>query len=191
MVQGSPQAEVWNRKAMALRRKFADDWPRKPIVEAAHYLSMNMDLVEEFFPEAKILHLYRPGAEVANSFINKTSQQIYANGQHRRSMTRWTWWGDCFPLWEGCTSQVEGYARYWQACHEAISKTSLPRLIVRMEDLSSVEGWGRILDFLGLEGHVVEPGRRWNARDGSRKQGPGSGVIDLCKKWCTWRPDQG
>jgi hypothetical protein len=174
-----------------LRRKFADDWPRRTIVEAAHYLSMNLDLIEEYFPEARIIQLYRPAPEVVASFTGKIKQKIYgASGGHPRTEIRWEVWGDCFPLWEGCTSQIEGYARYWQACHEAIAATSLPRVVINTGELMESSGWRKLLEFVGIEGRVINPAHRWNTRSERKRQPPSAEMIEVCEKWCTWRPDQ-
>lgn len=62
-------------------------------LEAAHYMSYNLDLVAEAWPQAKLIWLWRMPIDTVRSFMLATSPSHYKNGRHHRSTGAWKSWG--------------------------------------------------------------------------------------------------
>jgi hypothetical protein len=157
-------------------------------VEAAHYFAPNIDLVENAFPSAKIIHLYRDPVEVVNSYIGHARWDIYHEGKHRRSKDKWKWWGDCFPLNELVKTREEGFAYYWQLTNMAVVNTKLEKLFVPTRELKSKTTWKKILEFAEFDGEIEHPALVYNPLS-PKKQRPLTPAVEAAvKKFCTWRP---
>lgn len=193
LVCGSDKAREWNLAALRTRRAWAYNQHEAGGMvaygEGAHYLGLNLPLVEQVFPEARIVHLVRDPVQMVWSMMNHAGPKIYARGSHERTPGgRWRWWGDSFPNWPGSTTRASGYAWYWQHTNEAIERTTLPRLLVRTEELRLAETWARILGFIGLDMKVDAPGLVFNARHPKRRPSVPPDVASTIVKICTWKP---
>lgn len=187
---GDPTAREWNLRALQWRK---DRFLRPGNIgygEGAHYFALNLDVLEEVFPEVRIVHLVRDPAEMIWSMMQHGGPKIYKGGTHKRSQGVWGSWNDCYPLYEGITNQAEGYARYWQHVNETLEATALPRLLVQTSAMKEPGTWGEILDFLGLEDRVVKaPRLMFNARHPRLRAEPAPPeVAKAVERFCTWSP---
>lgn len=191
LVQGSRSADKWNRDAIRARGLRAFRIRRETgetLAEAAHYFAQNLDLVEEFSPKTRIIHLLRDPTEMISSYIAHASPSIYygKNGIHEAPRERWVKWSDSFPLYHQAQSREERLACHWETCNRAIEATSLPRLLVRTEELSSDRTWGKMLDWLGIDGKVARPDRVYNrARQRYEVSDRARAAVE---KFCHWSP---
>jgi len=162
---------------------------QKAYVEAAHYFAPNIDLVEDEFPSAKIIHLYRNPIEVINSYLSHAQWRIYHEGKHERSKKMWTWWGDCFPVNKLIHSREEGFAYYWQLANTSLANSRLERLLVHTRELKSAETWKKILDFGEIEGSIPNPKLVYNPTPPKHlRLEVTDAVRAAAEKFCTWRP---
>jgi hypothetical protein len=192
---GDPTALNPNLAALRDRRDWAYHHHEKNDIraygEAAHYFGLNMELVEQVFPEARIVHIVRDPVAMVWSMLQHARHDIYENGKHRRSAGGWTWWGDCFPLFPGVVDRASGFAMYWEMVNRAISRTTLPRLLVRTENLRKPETWEEILEFIGLDAEVEAPRLVFNAIHRSKKihgQVPPK-IVQTVRGLCKWQPE--
>jgi hypothetical protein len=191
LVCGSDDAREWNINALEQRRKMFVREGKVGYGEAAHYFGLNLDLVEEVFPEARIVHLVREPLSMVWSMMQFAGRKIYhCEGKHPRTKHMWAQWGDCYPLYPGVTNRAEGFATYWQSVNKAIERTSLPSLLVRTEDLKEGETWRKILDFIGVEDQTVKaPEMVFNARRPQHHRIARPEYVDeAVERICTWKP---
>lgn len=191
---GDPSARQWNLDALNDRRAWAYRRHQlhgiRAYGEAAHYFGLNMPLVEKVFPEARIVHLVREPVSMVWSMLQHARADIYAEGKHNRTKGRWKWWGDCFPLFQSAVDRASGFATYWETVNRAVEQTSLPRLLVRTEELRKAETWEGILDFIGLDACVDAPSLVFNAihpRKKIRGEIPPA-IVKTVRRLCTWEP---
>ena len=182
--------EEWNRKALVERLELAEQIHPLRLCESNNTLSMNLDLVQEYFPDAKIIHLVRPPIEQAISrfpaygAIFRTQKAIR---QPPRNRTTWTNVGDS-AIWLPHGRLIELAAKVWQLQNETIAKTKLPRITVETRELSSLETWKKILDFCEIDGPI--PNLSIVANAGSKKYARGRvprEAVHYCSMYCTWK----
>lgn len=191
LVCGSEESREWNMAALERRREMFVREGKLGYGEAAHYFGLNLDLVEEVFPEARIVHLVREPVSMVWSMMQFAGRKIYhREGKHQRSETEWKSWRDCYPLWPCVKNRADGFATYWQRVNLAIEQTELPRLLVRTEELKKAFTWSKILDFIGVgDQQIKAPEMVFNARHPrlKREKTP-PWVRETVEKICTWVP---
>jgi len=191
LVCGDSRARDWNIKALVRRRELYMQGPEQVgYGEGAHYMALNLDLVAEIFPEARIVHLVRNPIAQLWSMLQYGGGEVYGQaGSHPRQETHWKRWPDSFPIFPKATTRAEGFAYHWQAVNEAIEKSPLPTLLVRTEVLGEPETWEKILDFAGLDSVVTHPELVFNARSPKMKLRPMPPEVEAtAKRICTWQP---
>jgi len=190
--------EPWNVRALKIRKNQLVKHRIIDYFEAAHYMSGNLELLFDIFPEAKLIHLHRPAVQVVNSFTRRARKSIYNNeGKHRRNYKQWTGWPDVFPVWEDTKSKEEGYARYWQWTNQSISDfirlNHIPHITVETKELNNENTWGRILKFVNptisevMARNSFRPQVR-NERQNKFLGEPEQASFDAVEKFCTWQP---
>lgn len=182
--------EAWNRRAIAERLELAKQVHPLRICDSNNTLSMNLHLVQEYFPDAKIIHLVRPPVEQVISrlpaYINAFNTGKKAPPP-RPNRSTWTNVTDSVT-WLPHGNLVELAAKVWQVQNETIAKTTLPRIVVETKDLSSHETWVKILDFCEIEAPV--PRLDIVANVGNKKHRNTSKynkASHYCSVYCTWK----